>query len=716
MTASSLLSRLAAAYGIQPSYIDVWGKRVEPPAETQAALLRTMGVEVGSEAQIRAALEEVEERQQREFAPSVLVIDADDEVRIPLSIPIDCIDRRLAWSFADENGSAASGDTKGLSAERRRGERAQASLTLPIRPGPGYHEVALEFDGRLEARLRLIVAPHRCLTPADVLGPDRAWGFAAQLYAVRSRRNWGMGDFSDLAQLGELAAREGADFIGVNPLHALFPADARAYSPYRPSSRQLLNALYVDPEAIPELDVCPEARAMIESPEVREALHRARAAPLVDYAAVWALKAPVLERLFAAFQRRPADDPRRAAFETFRRDRGEALHNQALFDALQEHFLRLDPALWSWRSWPEPYRNARSLEVARFAAERADRVAFFEYLQWIADEQFARAQRRACEAGMRVGLFVDLAVGVHPDGATTWAYPDQTPRGASIGAPPDLLNQLGQNWGLAAPSPTALRTNAYAHFADTLRETMRHAGAVRIDHAFGLQRLFWIPDGAPAHAGAYVRYPFDEMMRIVKLESVRNRCLVIGEDLGTLPEGFHDAMERAHVLSYRVLWFERAEDGGFKPPEAWPELALAAATTHDLPTVIGFWLGRDLDWRDRLGLHPSPEAGRSMREERRRDRELLGRVLGLGAEAADVAPAELVTRLYAHIARAPSRLLAAQLEDALEEAEAPNLPGTIDEHPNWRRRLPIDLEELFLDHRVRRLAAALRAVRPRASS
>ena len=711
MTAASPLARLAAAFGVEASYRDVWGGLVQPSDDTLKALLRAMGAEVETDEQIAAVLREAEERPWRDFAPPVALLDEGAELRVPIAASAALSESPFVWSLVEESGAASTGEALGFQVQEERGGRRRGVLALPLRPRPGHHRLSLELGGRLAADVRVIVAPRRCLLPQDVLGNERAWGFATQLYGLRSHRDWGMGDFSDLASLAELAGREGADFIGVNPLHALFPADANAYAPYRPSSRELLNVLYVDPDAAPEIAGCPEAHGLLATPEMRDRMRRARGGELVDHAEVWALKLPILERLHGVFLMQPAGGARRAAFEAFRAQRGETLRRQALFDALQENFLRNDPAQWSWRSWPEPFRRPQSPQVAQFARDNARRVDFFEYVQWLADEQLARAQAKAREAGMRIGLFQDLAVGVHPEGATTWAFPDAVPTGASLGAPPDLLNQKGQNWGLAAPSPSALRASAFAPLAETLCGLMRHSGAVRIDHAFGLQRLFWIPDGASAREGAFVRYPLEDMLRIVKLESARNRCLVIGEDLGTLPEGFQESMESAGVLSYRVLWFEQ-DEAGYKPPEVWPELALAAVSTHDLPTASGFWTARDLAWRDRLDLHPDQQAAEGMRADRSRAREMLRMLLGLPDDG-EVSPEDFIARVYSYVARTPSRLLAVQLEDGLCEEEAPNLPGTVDEHPNWRRRLPVGVEELFRDARMRRLVDVVRAARPR---
>ena len=338
----------------------------------------------------------------------------------------------------------------------------------------------------------------------------------------------------------------------------------------------------------------------------------------------WRLKLRVLELLFASFQERhlAAASERAQAFRAFRAEMGEALEQHAEFDALHEHAL-VTTGTWSWQEWPEPLRHPDSPEVDAFAREHRDRVDFFAYLQWQADQQLERAHGRACAAGMQLGLYNDIAVGVSPAGATAWANPGVTLSGVSVGAPPDLFNLHGQNWGLAPLSPVGLREGAYALFAATLRHNMRHAGAVRIDHVMGLQRLFWIPEGAAPADGAYVRYPFADLAHIIALESERHRCLVIGEDLGTVPRGFRPAMQRAGLLSCRVLYFERAQDGAFLPPEAYPRQALVSVSTHDLPTLRGFWTSRDLKWRDRFARFPDEDASKNAHAARDRDRILL---------------------------------------------------------------------------------------------
>ncbi len=567
----------------------------------------------------------------------------------------------------------------------------------------------------LEGATTLIVAPARCLTVEEVVPAGRTWGIGLQLYALKSAGDWGMGDFGGLGRFAEVAAELGAGLVGLNPLHALFPADPHHIGPYSPSSRTFLNILYIDATGVPELADTPDARARIASQPFQEALAAARAAELVDYPAVSGLKLPVLEALYATFRSLDAGHPRKTAFEDFRRAMGDGLNRHALFEALHEHFYRQDPALWLWRAWPPAFQTPDSPEVRAFAADHADRVGFFTYLQWEADRQLGEAAARGHAAGLSVGFYRDLAVAAHPGGAAAWADSAILVQGANVGAPPDQFNLKGQNWGLSPLSPLGLREAAYAPFVALLRANMRHAGALRIDHVMALQHLFWIPeDGSD---GAYVAYPFQDLLRIVALESRRNHCIVIGEDLGTVPDGFRPALERAGILSYRVLYFERGGDGTFKPPSDYPVDAMATVSTHDLATFKGFWTGRDLEWRRRLDLYPDTASREKDVWDRGVDRWRLLQALareGLrpasypNDEGDQPFRPELSAAVHAYMARTPSRIVMAQIEDALGEVEQPNLPGTVDQHPNWRRRLTSTVEALAGNPGVRQVAAPLR--------
>ncbi|HSA90714.1 MAG TPA: malto-oligosyltrehalose synthase [Burkholderiales bacterium] len=524
---------------------------------------------------------------------------------------------------------------------------------------PGVRRVLLEAMGpRRKARRRLRLAAGRCYQP-EVLDERRLWGFAAQLYGLRSGRNWGIGDFTDLGRLVEIAAGLGAAVVGVSPLHAT------QGSPYSPSSRHALNVLYIDVEAVPGYE---------PSPKLRRRLRVLRDADLVDYEAVRRVKLPVLESLFR--KQGPV------------RPRG----NFPVFEALREQFGH------GWQNWPEAFHRPGSKAVKAFVRRNAARVAFHAWLQRIARAQLDQVQRRARELGMPLGLYVDLALGADRGGAEVWSQQDVYALGASCGAPPDDFSPLGQDWGLPPYSPRALRAKAYRPFVELLRANMPAGGALRIDHVMALARLWWIPQGEKPDRGGYVAYPFREMLAILAAESRRARCLVIGEDLGTVPPELRAALNAAGVLSYRPLLFEKKPSGEYALPGAYPREALVCVTTHDLPTWRGYWSAHDLQLRKRLGLTVDFDRELSAREAEKRElaRALQRENLDLSARSA-----------HAFIARTPCRLALLQPEDVLEMLEQANLPGTLGEHPNWRRKLPLALERWGAEPRVAALAGIM---------
>jgi len=508
---------------------------------------------------------------------------------------------------------------------------------------PGVRRALLEAMGPKRRARKLRLAAGRCHQP-KILGKRRLWGFMAQLYGLRSERNWGIGDFTDLGTLIEIAAGLGAAVVGVNPLHAT------QESPYSPSSRQALNVLYIDVEAVPGFEA---------SADLRRRLQALRDADLVDYEAVRRAKLPVLESLF---RRQKPVQPR---------------GNFPVFEALREEFG------YGWQSWPEAFHRPESKAVKAFAKKNAKRVAFHAWLQATARAQLDGAQRRARELGMPFGVYVDLALGADRGGAEVWSEQDAYARGISMGAPPDEFNRLGQDWGLPPYSPRALRAKGYRPFIDLLRANMPAGGALRMDHVMALARLWWIPPGEKPERGGYVAYPFRELLAILAAESRRARCLVIGEDLGTVPAELRAALNAAGVLSYRPLLFEKDAAGEFRPPGAYPREALVCVTTHDLPTWRGYWEAHDLRLRKRLGLSVDFEKELEIREkEKNRLAQALQREnLDLSARSA-----------HAFIARTPAKLAMAQPEDVLGMLDQANLPGTVREHPNWRRRLPLALE------------------------
>jgi 4-alpha-glucanotransferase len=725
---TTALTRLAELYGIEPGYTDSFGVERHTSPETQRALLHAIGIPAQTESELAASLRLAEARDWVHHLPPVLVLVEGQPVELGVAIPAELSSGRIAWSVLDESGSIHQGqhtldEVPALAECRIEGRNwRRVGLTLDVPLQLGYHHAEISLEDGTTARTRLIVAPERCFGPEDLAPGRRMWGFGAQLYGIRSRRNWGIGDFTDLGLLANAAARQGAAFIGVNPIHALFPADRHRFGPYAPSSRLFRSVTYIDIEAVPELADAPAAAAEIASPAFQARIEAARSAELVDYPAVSDLKLPLLRQLYAFFRKRhlgPTLTERGARFRAFQRWAGEQLTRHATFEALHERFFSSDPGLWSWRRWPNGFSDHASPEVAAYAQSERERVEFYEYLQWIADDQLAAAQAKAKQAGMAVGLYCDLAVGVDPGGALAWSNPGLVAVGASVGAPPDDFNHLGQNWGLSGFSPQGLVQEGYTPFIDSVRANMRHVGALRIDHVMALRRLYWIPEGGTGLDGAYISYPFQDLIRIVALESVRNRCIVIGEDLGTLPSGFRPALQQAGVLSYRVLYFEQRSDGSYSAPEELPDNALATVSTHDLPTLKGWWEDRDILWRDKIGLF-----GPGHRQEAldRRDRERRALLKALGAAGMlpngidpESPPAELphdlLIAFHRFVASSPSKLMMTQLEDAIEESEQANLPGTTDEHPNWRRKLGLRLEDFFTDPRVIKLTEALTQAR-----
>ena len=704
---ASALDRLAGRYGVESSYRDAHGRTVETSAETKRRLLAAMGVAVEDERAAEAELLALDRQDWNRPLPPVLVLRTDEPPRVPLTLPSGT--GTVSWRLVTEEGEERSGeaafaelppleerDLDGRTLERR---HLDLGAALP----PGYHRLEA---GR--AVMSLIVSPGRCWLPEPLERGERLWGLAVQLYTLRSSRDWGIGDFGDLRRLVQIAAGKGADVIGLNPLHALFPDNPEHASPYSPASRLLLNVLNIDVACLPEFRACREARDMVASADFWGRLEDCRAETMVAYAEVADLKMQVLATLHHAC-RDSAEPERWRAFEAFRQEQGEVLERTCLFLALREHFAARDPAKADWHAWPEEYRDPSSPAVARFAETHRSHVDFLAWLQWVADDQLRAAAAEAKSAGMAVGLYRDLAVGADRAGAETWANPKAVVDGAHVGAPPDIFNPAGQDWGLPPFNPRRLREEGYRSFVELLRANMRHAGGLRIDHVMALQHLYWIPEGEPASAGAYVAYPMEDLIGILALESHRNRCLVVGEDLGTVPDGFRERMAAANVLSYRVLFFEQdAESGDYLPPDAYPPLAVAMAGSHDLPTLRGWWDGTDVGLKARLGLLPGEGEEDRQKERRDRDRACLADALRreglLEGDAPAAVPWEAAHRF---LARSRAALALVQIDDVTGEADPVNVPGTSTQHPNWRRKLSRTIEEIGAGTRFRTIAAIM---------
>ena len=637
----------------------------------------------------------------------------------------------LRWRLIDDVGFAHGGEVNGA-----------ARIALPMNLPPGAYRLSLIAREARETFRVLVRPPHAYLSPAFQRG-ERAWGFGVNLYALRSARNWGVGDFTDLKSIIGIASELGARIVGVNPLHALNSLDPKAVSPYSPLSRFFLNPTYIDVEAIPEFATIAD-RFRADEVSFREALAwMSSDAHVTSFADL--IKRSYLEALHATFQEN-ASLERRRAFDRFVTRDPVRLQRFTRYEALNEKFapaknpggvtLKPDGTRVqvlnftvpneppnNWLSWPETYRDPASPEVERFALEpeARRRIDFFTYLQFVADEQLASVSEYARSAG--VVLYCDLAVGVAADSADVWAERDKYLFDRTIGAPPDPLGPLGQNWGLAPLDPVALERDGGATIAALLRANMAHAGALRIDHVMSLGRLFLIPRGGEARDGAYGEYPLETALAATTIESARAECLVIGEDLGTVVDGFRERMVRESILSYRVLLFGREHDGSFSPPEAYPASSLATGSTHDLPTLPGWVLGRDIDARARAGL-AGDEAVAQEHAVRRVDATRLLEALQAAGEldgetverlhrtidqrtADGGAYAARVAAAYRFLANTPARIVLVQLDDILGELDQVNVPGTFNEYPNWRRKNHVAVEDIAGDERVKSLAAQL---------
>ncbi len=708
---------LARRLGIALSYRDAFGETCWAKEETLAALIEAFGL---SPDPAKAARELDAGERESACARAPAIVLSERQRRFSLALPEGI--KPLSWTCRLEPGGEVSG-----AFEEARGGEGWAAVLPDLLP-QGYHALAVETGGGGFER-PLIVVPESCYWPEDL---ECGWGLVCQLYGLKAASDWGIGDFGGLRVLARELGAKGAAVLGTNPLHALFAADPERKSPYAPSDRHWLNPLYIDVAAVPGFAEEGRIKALLEERSLSRNRALAAAAELVDYPRAAALKRPLLEALYKGFAARHlgagASGPFRQALRKFQKEGGRALENFALFEALSEHFSpelgARSPALW-----PQPFRDPLSPEVRDFALRHRERVLFHQFLQWEADRQLGAAAAAGKEAGLALGLYRDLAVGSDPEGAEIWCDRELFCERASVGAPPDLLARNGQDWGLWPVHPLLLRERGFAPFIGLLRANMRHAGVLRIDHVMALSRLFWIPKGFSAKEGAYVSYPAEELLGILALESRRASAAVIGEDLGTVPEGLRQRLREKGVLSSRVFVFEKGEGGRFLPPANYPALASAQFETHDLATVKGFWLGRDLAWKRRLSLYPDEERAKAEAAEREGDRPLLLEALAaegllprerfgefLAPSGEPLYKQALFDLVLAFLAHSPARLLLVELEDVLGEKEQPNLPGTIDEHPNWRRRTRLALEKIIEKGDIGRIAALIREARGQGQS
>ena len=671
------LAELSRAAGINIQWQDAAERKQSVSPEAQRALLEAMGYPAQTPQQIMESLATLRDRQQEQASGPLLTAEQGQ--------PLDLAGHFApgsAFRLVEEDGAQHAGhlDNQG---------RLAAWHT------PGYHRLEIGDE-----QLTLAVCPPACPDVPMLCKRRHIWGLAVQLYALRRAGDGGLGDTEALEHLVRSAAQSGADALALSPVHAMFSALPEHYSPYSPSSRLFFNALHASPGCI----MGEHAQAhVLKNAELDQEYARLEALELIDWPAVGRARMQALRQLYKSFGQENKEHLLSPDFDSFRAAGGEALRDHCCFEALQAYQLTRGQS-GDWRDWSEPLRDPRHAEVEQFAQEHAEEVRFHAFCQWLIARCLKRAQDAATGAGMCVGLIADLAVGAEPIGSQAWSRQEEFLPSLAVGAPPDLINRAGQNWGITAFSPEGLRQHGFRAYLEMLRANLAHVGGLRIDHAMGLQRLWVIPQGAPPEAGAYLSYPCTDLLRLLCLEATRHKALIIGEDLGTVPPGFSEDLARRNILGMRVLYFEQQKHG-FRPLAQWSDEALATSTTHDLPSITGWLEGRDIQLRLDSG-HIDAQRAHQDQAQRDEDRQALVETLrteGLLPDDGD-APAHLLDACVEFLGRTPAPLVLLPLEDVLGEPEQPNLPGPGDHHPNWRRRWPITVDRLLNEpHAVKRL-------------
>ncbi|MDF2641209.1 MAG: 4-alpha-glucanotransferase [Pseudomonas sp.] len=665
------LERLATEVGVSVQWVDANARPQTVSPDVLRKVLEALGYPADGSEAIDASLSKLNNARHGTSAPPLLTVDEGQNLDLS------------AWFAPGTPFILHLEDGASLDA------RLTANAQLPALAPVGYQQ--LEIDGQ---HLTIAVAPKSCYSVAMATDSTRphAWGLTAQLYSLRREGDGGFGDAQALENLVRAAGERGADALGISPIHAMFANDPTRYSPYSPSSRLFLNGLYASPGSILGERAWRQA---IEDAGMADELKRLEQLELVDWPAAAAAKWKVLHNLYDAFN--AGGHPLAEDFSSFRHNGGEALENHCRFEALRAESGTMGISD-NWHEWPDELKDPRSDAIREFAAAHSDLIGFHAFVQWLIARGLERVQVAARASGMRIGVIADLAVGADGAGSQAWSRQDELLSALTVGAPPDILNRAGQSWGISAFSPDGLKRNGFRAFIEMLRANFAHAGGLRIDHVMGLQRLWVVPLGSPPSEGAYLNYPLDDMLRLLSLESWRHKAIVLGEDLGTVPEGLHEKLSERNILGMQVLLFEQ-DNGQFKPILDWADDALATTSTHDLPTLAGWLSELDIEWNARLG-QIDEEAERKWRGERARELAGLRKALsqntdGLEPESEDSEQIIDASIRYLGHTRAPLVLL--PLEDALGVQEQANLPGTIDSHPNWRRRLPADSSTL-LDH------------------
>ncbi len=729
------LKELASKLGIQLSFIDrSVNKEYVADKKSLQTICRSLGYPADTDVQVQKSLKKFEKERFSQFAPFVRVIQEWEQnpFVIELNLTSEQSGLPVSWILTREDGTTQSGmlnpqDMPIL--EEFSGENGtiqKRRVSFPISAPLGYHHLSFLCDGKevgSNMHTRLIVTPMTCYMPEILQKGHRVFGFPIQLYAIKSRHNWGMGDFSDLKEMADIASGFGASLVGINPINALFADTPQDASPYFATSRIFFNPLYIDTDSVPEAGELPTYQAYKETPEFIEAVTKTRGSDIVEYETLAPIKYKAMRILFDAFKTAHFNKEgapvtaRGQAFATFVNEADPFLTNFATFQVLRKVFLKQGKsALW-WR-WEKGYTGPHDTKIPAFQKKYADEIQFIQYQQFLAFEQYEAVKDKYNSTDMPIGLYTDLPVGVGENSAEVWSNQEVFMQLVTTGAPPDSFNKKGQDWSLAPFNPYALKKMGYEPFIRVIRSAMRSAGAVRIDHAFGLMRLYLRVKEA---SGAYLSYPFKDLMGIIALESHRFRCLVIAEDLGTAPDGFHEEMLKVSALSFKIFHFERNYDG-FIMPDHYEHRCLIASGTHDLPTYTALWKGLDLELGKKyktLSLTQYREHKKARETERQQFIEAFKRVglpMPSDEELSHISPQTVpdwfIPNTYAFLGKTNSMLLLVRMEDILEQDQQVNLPGTYLEYPNWRYKLPIILEGLSTDPRMIRICEIIRKERP----
>ncbi|MBQ8708226.1 MAG: 4-alpha-glucanotransferase [Succinivibrionaceae bacterium] len=731
---TSLVEQLAERKQISSDYIDAEGKKQIISAENKAAVLEAMGYAVDDEKKLAAQIEEEDKEYWQSVLDPVLVVKENNDIVLKARLPEKSAESKLSYTVALENSVVKEGTISAAgfskSDEKKIGKTNYVLKNLILRVPDipmGYHRVTLEVDGKKSNTLRLIVVPKQCYKPEKIAQGGKVWGPSVQLYTLRSERNWGVGDFGDLKDLIIRLGSWGAGFVGLNPIHELFPANPESASPYSPSTRRWINVVYINVEQTPEYEACQEAKQLVDSPEFQKRLADLRATEYVNYTGVMQAKLEVLKKIYEnARLHKDTKSARGKAFRAFCEAGGDSLNQIAVYDALQASYYAQGKNAWGWpaEDWEEKYRKYQNPEVAQWAKDHEDDVYFYKYLQFLADEQMEAANQAAKAADMAVGIYRDLAVGVSSGSAEIWANSEIYCPGASIGCPPDPLGPNGQNWGLPPMDPNKLFKQQYQPIIDLFRSNMKSCGSLRIDHAMSLYRLWWVPNkngNSDAAKGAYLLYRVEDMIGILALESHRNKCMIIGEDLGTVPEIMKKLLPESGIYSYKIFFFETSKkDGGYISTKDYPVQAMSALTTHDMATLKGFWHCDDLKLGRKIGVYKTDEIMNNLMDDRLKSKQKILDSLGGHNILPDSVnrnalycgmTTDLNHAMQLHMCNGSCALFSTQLEDWIEMEKPVNIPGTSSEYPNWRRKLSKNISEIFGDEKLHSLATRMTEAR-----